>query len=393
MDERSYHCSSSLGLAGSPEDHEQKADPPHAPAGALIWRFSCKPSGWALPVCARAATPALRQSVFPALSRRRQRVLGAAGPPGPHAWGSTTHHPAPPGGAERAAARPPDCGTAWPRERRRRGGAGRRVRARGAVRSDVVGAGLAARHLGPCVEAAEAAAASRRREQSGLAESGEPRGGRSAGPPLCALGKRRRLRLPVALCRPAARTGIGRSGRAACAAWPRAGAASGRPGGGGPVASREGGAPGGRRPAARRGPAEGSGAALGLRRAGRPGLSLTAPLGRAATHPRLGPAAPRAGHSAGPPTGWWERAAAVKAAEGRSCGCAFFARALSCRVSPPFFFSGSRSRGRLLGRRAIPFVRLCSLCGCDSFPRNAGGKGAFSYGMLEAHAGRGALVF
>lgn len=36
-----------------------------------------------------------------------------------------------------------------------------RARARGAVTSDAVGAGLAARHLGPCVEAAEA----RRRER------------------------------------------------------------------------------------------------------------------------------------------------------------------------------------------------------------------------------------
>ncbi|XP_021260746.1 collagen alpha-1(I) chain-like [Numida meleagris] len=62
--------------------------------------------------------------------------------------------------------------------------------ARGAVRSDVVGAGLAARHLGPCVEAAEA----RRRgagSGSGLAESGSPGergGGRSAGPPRRAPG-------------------------------------------------------------------------------------------------------------------------------------------------------------------------------------------------------------
>lgn len=54
--------------------------------------------------------------------------------------------------------------------------------ARGAVRSDVVGAGLAARHLGPCVEAAEA----RRRgagSGSGLAESGSPGERGEAGAP------------------------------------------------------------------------------------------------------------------------------------------------------------------------------------------------------------------
>lgn len=65
---------------------------------------------------------------------------------------------------------PPDCGRAavtWAGRRagpRRAGARSLRrpvARARGAVTSDAVGAGLAARHLGPCVEAAEA----RRRER------------------------------------------------------------------------------------------------------------------------------------------------------------------------------------------------------------------------------------
>lgn len=54
------------------------------------------------------------------------------------------------------------AGGRGPAVRARARSAGRpRARARGAVTSDAVGAGLAARHLGPCVEAAEA----RRRER------------------------------------------------------------------------------------------------------------------------------------------------------------------------------------------------------------------------------------
>lgn len=121
----------------------------------------------------------------------------------------------------RAPARPRDCGTAWPRERRRGGRSRRRggcvcARARGAVRSDVVGAGLAARHLGPCVEsgcvrrgvaAPGAAAASpspgasgeagapARRPARQVSGGGGAAASRSFPPPACGADRRREERV------------------------------------------------------------------------------------------------------------------------------------------------------------------------------------------------------
>lgn len=116
-------------------------------------------------------------------------------------------------------------------------------------------------------------------------------------------------------------------------------------------------------------------------RAGRPGCP--APLGRTASPPGAGRAPRQAQRRALPGGGgrvlpWWGRLRTALA------GVLLFSPALSSPPAPLYFLTApglfSLSLGRLLEKRAVPFARLRSLCGCDSSSRNAGGGEPFLTG-------------